>query len=64
MRKSKLSFESSMHELEEIVDKLESGKESLENSLKLYERGTEISAYCQEILDSAKQKMTVIENQQ
>ncbi len=64
MRKSKLSFESSMQELEEIVDKLESGEESLENSLKLYERGTEISAYCQEILDSAKQKMTVIENQQ
>lgn len=63
MRKSKLSFESSMQELEEIVDKLESGEESLENSLKLYERGTEISAYCQEILDNAKQKMTVIENQ-
>lgn len=64
MRKSKLSFESSMQELEEIVDKLESGEESLENSLKLYERGTEISAYCQEVLDNAKQKMTVIENQQ
>ncbi len=63
MRKSKLSFESSMQELEKIVDKLESGEESLENSLKLYERGTEISAYCQEILDNAKQKMTVIENQ-
>lgn len=64
MRKSKLSFESSMQELEKIVDKLESGEESLENSLKLYERGTEISAYCQEVLDNAKQKMTVIENQQ
>lgn len=64
MRKGKLSFESSMQELEEIVDKLESGEESLENSLKLYERGTEISNYCQEVLDNAKQKMTVIENQQ
>lgn len=64
MKKSKINFESSMEKLEEIVNRLESGEESLENSLKLYEQGIEISKYCQEILQTAEQKITVIENGQ
>ena len=34
----KLSFEASIQELEEIVAKLENGEESLEESLKLFEK--------------------------
>ena len=58
----KSNFESLMAKLEKIVTKLESGEESLENSLKLYEQGMEISRNCKEILDSAVQKITIIEN--
>lgn len=58
----KSNFESLMAKLEKIVTKLESGEESLEDSLKLYEQGMEISLNCKEILDSAVQKITIIEN--
>lgn len=51
-----------MQRLEDIVSKLESGEETLENSLELYEEGMQISKYCKEMLDSAVQKVTIIEN--
>ncbi len=60
----KSNFESLMAKLEKIVTKLESGEESLENSLKLYEQGMQISRNCKEILDNAVQKVTIIENGQ
>lgn len=60
----KSNFESLMAKLEKIVTKFESGEESLENSLKLYEQGMEISRNCKEILDNAVQKVTIIENGQ
>ena len=37
--KSKMSFEESMRELEEVIGKLERGDVPLEDSIKLYERG-------------------------
>lgn len=61
MRKTKNDFEANLKMLEEIVEKLESGQETLENSLTLYEKGMEISAVCKEMLEKAEQKITVIE---
>ena len=60
----KSNFESLKAKLEKKVTKLESGEESLENSLKLYEQGMQISRNCKEILDNAVQKVTIIENGQ
>lgn len=54
----KLSFEAAMDELEEIVRQLESGDISLENSLKLLEKGTKLSSYCYTMLNNAQQKVT------
>ncbi len=62
MKKSKTNFESSIQRLEDIVSKLESGEETLENSLELYEEGMQISKYCKEMLDNAVQRITMIEN--
>ncbi len=61
MRKTKNDFEANLKTLEEIVEKLESGQETLENSLTLYEKGMEISAACKEMLEKAEQKITVID---
>lgn len=58
----KKSFENYIAELQKILEKLESGEESLETSLKLYEDGINISKQCKEILENAKQKVTVLEN--
>ena len=53
--KKTVNFEASMARLEEIVRALESGGESLDNSLKLYEEGVVLVRLCSERLDSAEQ---------
>lgn len=56
----KIKFEDAIKELEEIVKKLENGDESLENSLSLFEKGIKLTKYCQNILENAEQKVTII----
>ena len=58
MAAKKLKFEEAMSRLQEIVEKLESGEESLENSMKLFEEGAKLSAQCYEMLDKAEQQVT------
>ena len=48
------SFEELINELEEIVKNLESNKLSLEESVKEYQKGIEISLECNKRLDEAK----------
>lgn len=55
---AKLNFEESMERLREIVQKLESGEEPLESSMKLFEEGAKLSAQCYAALDKAEQKIT------
>lgn len=51
------TFESAMTRLEEISAELESGSRSLEESMKLFEEGTQLIRYCNEELASAEQKI-------
>ena len=52
-----LTFEQAMERLEEIVSVLESGKETLDESMKLFEEGTALTAFCTESLKNAEQKI-------
>ena len=56
--KKKPDYEQSMLRLEEIVELLESGELPLEESMKLFEEGTKLSAECYETLKKAEQKIT------
>lgn len=56
----KQSYEEAITALENIVVKLESGEASLDESLKLFEEGTKLAAYCQKALDTAEQKIRTI----
>lgn len=56
----KPGFESKVKRLEEIVGKMESSEVELEESIKLFEEGMSLSKDCQEILDSAEQKVKVL----
>ena len=56
------SFEAAMKELEELVAKMESGALPLEESLAAYQRGLELSAYCQKTLEEAEQRVSILEN--
>ena len=58
MAAKRLNFEEAMDRLSQIVEKLETGEESLENSMKLFEEGAKLSAQCYQILEKAQQKVT------
>lgn len=48
-------FEDFLKELNDIISELESGKLSLEESIKKYQRGLELSEYCKKKLEEAKE---------
>ena len=54
------SFEESIVELEKIVNELENGDLSLDESMKKFEEGMKTSKYCAEILDKAEKKIVTI----
>ena len=56
-------FEESLKKLETIVDKLEKGDLSLEDSLKLFEQGVDLSAACKKELDEAEGKVQMLVKQ-
>ena len=51
------TFEQARKELEEIVQRLESGDAPLDEALKLWERGEELYNFCRERLDTAEGKI-------
>ena len=62
---AELTFEQAMTRLEQIVATLESGRCTLDDSLKLFEEGTKLTTYCAEQIKTAEQKiikLTAVEN--
>lgn len=51
------TFEAAMVKLNTVIERLESGEEPLESSLKLFEEGTALAAYCYQKLSAAEQKI-------
>lgn len=54
----KMTFEAAAEKLDKIVEQLESGDETLESSLKLFEEGSALASFCYKKLASAEQKIT------
>ncbi len=54
------SFESALSELEELVERMESGELSLEESLKSFEQGIALTRSCQQALSEAEQKVEIL----
>lgn len=52
-----LSYEEALTELEGIVESLEDGQNLLEDSMRLFERGQALAAYCGSLLESAQFKV-------
>ncbi|MGH1537643.1 MAG: exodeoxyribonuclease VII small subunit [Gammaproteobacteria bacterium] len=55
-----IDFEKSLKQLETLVDKLEKGDLSLEDSLKNFEQGVKLTRECQQALQTAEQKISVL----
>lgn len=57
------SFEDSLKKLEDIVAQMERGDLPLEESVKLFEEGTRLSAECRKQLDEAEGKIEMLVKQ-
>lgn len=55
-----INFEKTLAELEQLVEKMEEGDLSLEESLKHFERGIVLTKACQQALTDAEQKVRVL----
>ena len=51
-----------MEELERIVERMEAGELTLEESLSAHKRGLELAKYCQDLLARAEQQVKVLED--
>lgn len=55
-----MSFEQALAELTQLVEKLESGQLSLEDSVAAFETGVKLSRRCEALLDSAEQRLQTL----
>lgn len=62
MSKSEKNFEELITELEEITNKLEKDNLTLDDSVQLFEKGMKISKECNEKLESAEKRITMLIN--
>lgn len=53
-------FETSLKKLEEIVTRLETGSLTLEDSLKAFEEGVKLAAFCSGKLDDAERRVEIL----
>ena len=57
---STTDFEKTLKELESLVEQMEQGDISLEDSLKYFERGIQLTRACQQALKDAEQKVNIL----
>jgi len=59
-QKKAADFETALAELEVLVEKMEQGDLSLDESLKQFERGVQLTRSCQQALQEAEQKVQIL----
>ncbi len=67
MSKSKdkpLKYEEALAQLEDLIERIESGQVGLEDSLQAYEQGMKLITHCRSILSAAEQKITELSAQE
>ena len=62
MKEEDVNFEEAMEKLEQIAEELESEDLSLDTSVKKFEEGMKLSKKCNEILQNAEKKITILIN--
>ena len=59
-KEENITFEQAIEELETIINRLEEGDVPLDETIKLYEKGSELKDFCEKILKSAEVKIQKI----
>lgn len=60
MSKVEKSFEEALDELEKIVSKLERGELSLDESIDFFQKGIELSKFCNKCLNEVEKRITML----
>lgn len=60
MPAKKNNFESNLERLKDIVDTLDDNEITLDQSLKLFEEGIKLYRKCNDTIDKAQQKITIL----
>lgn len=60
MNTEELDFEHALAELEALVEQLERGELTLEQSLERFERGVQLTRHCQQALQQAEQRVMAL----
>lgn len=55
-----MSFEEALQELEQIVEKLDSGRVDLDQSIDIYTRGSQLKLHCEAKLRNARERVDKI----
>ena len=58
--KKSVDFEEALDQLEELVEDMENGDLTLEESLKAFEQGIKLTRECQQALSTAEQKVKML----
>jgi exodeoxyribonuclease VII small subunit len=56
-----MNFEKALKELEEIANSLEEGELSLDESIRQFEKGMQLSKFCRQKLDEAERKIEILQ---
>lgn len=57
---AELSFEESIHRLEEVVERLENGDVPLEQAIQLFEEGMILAKQCNQTLEQVEQQVEIL----
>lgn len=57
---SPIDFEASLNQLNQLIEKMESGKLDLNESLTCFEQGVTLIKQCQQVLSEAEEKVTLL----
>jgi exodeoxyribonuclease VII small subunit len=57
---AEMKFDQALKRLEQLVEEMEEEEVPLEESLKKYEEGVRLAAFCQEKLDQAEKKIEIL----
>ena len=63
MSNKKLTFEESINSLQKVIEQLESGTNSLDEMLSLYEKGVKLTNECKSHLADAEKRVTSLINE-
>lgn len=58
-----ITIEEALEELNQVMEELEDGKKTLEESFTLYEKGVKLVKYCSEKIDAVEKKLIVLKEE-